>query len=61
MSLLENVQHQRLAYVSIRKRTVPKTCPTYSYNVFCKLFSDLYDITCPEEEVEFKVKYLETN
>ena len=34
--------------------------PNEAYNIFLKIFSDLYDVAFPKKEIEIKSKYLNT-
>ena len=50
-SLLENIKRDQF-WLS--------NAPNEAYNIFFKIFSDLYDATFPKKEIEIKSKYLNT-
>ena len=39
---------------------MPSNAPNEAYNIFLKIFSDLYDVAFPKKEIEIKSKYLNT-
>ena len=39
---------------------MPPNAPSEAYNMFLKIFFDLYDVTFPKKEIEIKSKYLNT-
>ena len=49
--MLENIKWDQL---------LPSNAPNEAYNIFLKIFSDLYDVAFPKKEIEIKSKYLNT-
>ena len=39
---------------------LPSKGPSEAYNIFLKIFFDLYDVAVPKKEIEIKSKYLNT-
>ena len=57
----ENIQNFQFLLENIKwDQLLPSNAPNEAYNVFLKIFSDLYDAAFPKKEIEIKSKYLNT-
>ena len=57
----ENIQNFQFLLENIKwDQLLPSNAPNEAYNIFLKIFSDLYDVAFPKKEIEIKSKYLNT-
>ena len=57
----ENIQNFQFLLENIKwDQLLPSNAPNEAYNIFLKIFSDLYNVAFPKKEIEIKSKYLNT-